>query len=168
MKSTTYQMKSSLKLISVASFLILLLNSSCDFFGIQDTDNVSLDGLNKLVETISSDGHVIEYGGTMAPFVYREWYGWTKTQPQQPIDSLFFLKNIDGELIEKYAIKELISYDKRNQRHEYLLSNGKYFYVECDHDLNFYVSEFVDSASELKRELKRGKYINVAEKPDNW
>ena len=161
-------MKRSLILIFAAASLILFLNSSCNLFKIQDTDNADLDGLNKLVETISSDGHVIENDGMMAPFVYRQWSGWTKTQPQQRIDSLFLLKNIDGGLIQKYAIKELISYDKRIQRHEYLLSNGKYVYVECDRDANFFVSEFVDSASELKKDLKRGKYINIAEKPDNW
>ena len=161
-------MKRSLIFNIVTSFLILFLSSSCDLFKIQDTDFVSLMGLNKLVETISPDGHVLENGGMMAPFVYRQWYGWTKTQPQQRIDSLFLLKNIEGELIEKFAITELISYDKRNQRSEYLLSNGKYLYVECDRDAIFFVSEFVDSASELKKDLKRGKYMNIAEKPDNW
>lgn len=161
-------MKRSLIPIRIASILILFLNSSCNLFKIQDTDNANLDGLNKLVETISSDGHVIKNDGMMAPFVYRQWYGWTKTQPQQRIDSLFLLKNVDGELIEKYAIKELISYDKQIQRSEYLLSNGKYLYVECDRDANFFVSELVDSASELKKKLIRGKYINIAEKPNNW
>lgn len=168
MDSNTYQMKKAPILIFAITVLILFLNSSCGFFLIQDTDNVSLDGLNKLVETISPDGHVIANDGTMSPFIYRKWYGWTKTKPQQRIDSLYMLNGIDGELIEKFAIKELISYDKQIQRSEYLLSNGKYVYVECDHDLRFFVSEFVDSASELKKDLKRGKYINVAEKPNNW
>lgn len=160
--------KKSIMLNIVTAFLILFINSSCNLFKIQDTDFVELIGFNKLAETISSDGHVIENSGTMAPFVYRKWYGWTKTQPQQRIDSLYMLNSIEGELIEKFAIKELISYDKQIQRSEYLLSNGKYVYVECDHDLIFFVSEFVDSASELKKDLKRGKYIYLAEKPNNW
>lgn len=161
-------MKRSIILYIATAFLILFLSSSCNLFKVQDTNVVELIGMNKLVETISSDGHVIENGGMMAPFVFRQWYGWTKTQPQQRIDSLFLLKSIDGELIEKFAITELISYDKRIQRHEYLLSNGKYIYIECDQDLNFFVSEFVDSALELKKDLKKGKYMNVAEKPNGW
>lgn len=161
-------MKRLAKFTIVGFTFMLFLNSSCNIFSAPETESVNLIGMYKLVETISSDGLVISSDGETAPFVYREWYGFTKTQPQQPIDSLFLLKNIDGELMKKYAIKEQISFDKRTQRKEYLLSTGKYFYIECDHDLIFYVSEFVDSASDLKKDLKKGKYEYLNEKPENW
>lgn len=144
--------------------LILFLVSSCDLFSVQDTDEVDLIGLKELKETISPEGQ--STSETMPPFIYRHWFGYTSTQ--QPIDSLYFLKNRSGELLEKYAIVKLICYNKRNQRGEYLLSNGKYFYFECDKELNFYVSEFVDSAADLQKPLKMGRYINIASKPDNW
>jgi hypothetical protein len=161
-------MKRSTIFIYVAICLIQTLISSCDFFTIQDTDNPDLGGLCELKETLAADGQIIANGGDglMAPFVYRKWFGYTGTQ--QPIDSLYLLKNRGGELLEKWAIKKLISYTKRLQRHEYLLSNGKYVYFEVDPDLNFFISEFVASTSELNTDLKRGKYVNVAEKPDNW
>lgn len=144
--------------------LLFLLGSSCDFLSFQNTAEVHLDGLNELKVTILPEGHPASEA--MPPFIYRHWFGYTSTQ--QPIDSLYFLKNRSGELLEKFAIVKIISYNKRSQRGEYLLSNGKYFYFEWDDELNFFVSEIVDSASDLQKVLKRGKYKGIASKPDNW
>lgn len=161
-------MKKSTIINSLGLTMFLFINSSCDIFSVQNTDTVTMIGMYKLTETISYDGQVISSDGTTAAFVYREWYGWTKTQPQQPIDSLFLLANIDGEIIEKFAIKEEISYNKRTQRREYILSSGKYFFIEYDQKANFFISEFVDSETDLKKDLKKGKYVYFAEKPNNW
>ncbi|MDP2335575.1 MAG: hypothetical protein Q8N05_03805 [Bacteroidota bacterium] len=164
----TTKMKPLYLHIVIAACLIQFLISSCDLFTFQDTNKVELGGLNELKETISTDGQIIadDSDSIMAPFVYRKWFGLTESQ--QPIDSLYLLKNRGGELIEKWAIKKLISYDKRLQRHEYLLSNGMYVYFECDHNLNFYISEFVDHPEKLRKDLKKGKYVWLADKPDNW
>lgn len=144
--------------------LLMLSVCSCDFLSFQNTDAPSLDGLNELKETIITEGQTASE--TMPPFIYRHWFGYTSTQ--QPIDSLYLLKNRSGELIEKYAITRLLGLSKSKTRQEFLVSNGKYFYFECDEELNFYVSEFVDSASDLQKPLKMGRYINIASKPDNW
>lgn len=152
----------------MTTFLIQFLLSSCNLFSFQDTNEVDLGGLNELKETISTDGQIVRNGddGMMPPFVYRKWFGYTESQ--QPIDSLYFMKNRGGDLIEKWAIKKLISYNKSLQRHEYLLSNGKYVYFEYDHSLNIFISEFVDRPDQLRKELKKGRYIYLADKPDNW
>lgn len=153
-------------LILVLSIVYILLFSlfSCNLFSVQDTDAFNLDGLNELTETLIPEGQ--SASKTMPPFIYRHWFGYTSTQ--QPIDSLYLLKNRSGELLEKYAIKRLLGTSKSKNRQEFSVSNGKYFYFECDDELNFFVSEFVDLASDLQKPLKRGKYKWIASKPDNW
>lgn len=164
-------MKHSYLNIVIAAFLIQFLISSCDFFTFQDTAMTPLIGLWELKETLDTNGKIVTgiSSNVFPPFVFRDWFGYS--QSQQPIDSLYFMKNRGGDLIEKWALKESIKYTKHPQRHEYLLSNGKYIYFELgmgEYDGYMIVSEIVSSPTELGKDLKRGIYFNIADKPDNW
>ena len=162
-------MKNKLTYKYFVSILILFSFTACDWFAIQDTDDIGLYNFNKLIEIIDADGNSVSLNSDndIPLFIYRTG-SLSTTLPQQYIDSLFYIKTQDGELIDKWEIKELISYSKRKNRSNYLLSNGKYIYFECDKDLVFKVSEQVDSEKQLKGDLKTGRYTYLADKPNNW
>jgi len=143
--------------------------NSCEWLSFQNTANIQIIGLWELVE-IDSIGKTVAGDSSdqeMPPFIYREWYGWTQEVPQQPIDSLYYLKTKQGEMIDKWNVDKEIDHNKRKQRYEYLLSNGKYIFTESKDDF-FTVSIQIDDPSLLNKDIKKGLYKYVADKPDNW
>lgn len=150
--------------------LIVFFISSCDWFTVQDLNEVFMAQLNELIEIIDEEGNSISLDSIniMPPYIYRGSTESDDIAPKDRKDSLYYLKTRDGELIGKWEIEELINYYEKNNRYEYLLSNGKYIFFETDKNLIHTVSEQVQSPSELNASLVRGRYKNVAEKPDGW
>ncbi|MDP2338373.1 MAG: hypothetical protein Q8N05_18360 [Bacteroidota bacterium] len=42
------------------------------------------------------------------------------------------------------------------------------FSFECAQNTKFFISEFVDYPEQRRKELKKGRYVYLADKPDNW
>lgn len=146
---------------------IISLASSCEWLSYQDTDTLPITGLWKLKEIIGVDGTVTQVTGNDSIYYYREWYGFTNQQ--EPIDSIFFLKNTNKQLISKFAVTKILKYYKKPYRQDVLLSNNKYASIKVDwfseengdHTYMF-VSEFVDDISQLNN-VKIYKYISSDE-----
>lgn len=163
-------MKSQLLYCRYLTVLFFLVISSCDWFKIQDVEEIYMAQLNELMQILDEEGNIISIDSIniMPPFIYRGSTEKDDIAPKDRKDSLYYLGTRDGELIGKWEIVELIAYYEENNRYEYLLSDGKYVFFETDKDLIHTVSEQVHSPLDLKESLKLGRYVTVAEKPDGW
>jgi len=87
----------------IVAVLIPFSFTACDWFSFQDTVRNPLGGLYELIEIIDSSGNIISKNNDneIPLFVYRKWFGMSETIPQQPIDSLYYLKTPEGELVNK-------------------------------------------------------------------
>lgn len=156
-----------MKKILLLSVMACFGLASCGLFNFQDTDYCILGGLKELTTVIDKNGNIMPVGEDtlFPPYIYKgnlhESANYTR------VDSIYFLKNKTGDIMDKWEIK-LINYDKSTDRGEYQLSNGKYLFVDCDKNLVYSVSEQVDKESMLKKKLSIGKYVYSDAKPTGW
>lgn len=154
--------------IIVINLIFVAFLSGCELIDVQNHDVVEMSYLNKLKEVIDENGNIIplENDTLFPPYIFIGNFNISGTTVKS--DSIFFLKNINGETICKWEITKQISYTKKNNRFEYLLSNNKYFFIECDKRLIFSVSQHVNKESFLSGKLLIGKYTYAGEKPIDW
>lgn len=158
-----------IKIIITIILFTLFLFPSCEWFAVQDTNYLILGGVWELEEIISIDGKpVTEFSKSqIPPFFYRQGLSRRPELAIRQTDTLFYLNNTEGEVLQKLAITEY-DFDKRNDRMIMKLENNKFVLSEpFDNSGLFIVTAQANSESELKTTIK-GKYKFYGFHPDKW